>query len=670
MNEACLKLTSRSLQRLVLLPLLVMSAAALFSPFATANEQREKRLALSALEPEQAEVINAAASLLRQGKASAAYALVEPLLTQPAPPPEVLAMGALSLTRDNRGPRALRLAELLTATPGYRMAGLAVLYDVQSKTFSTTLAINAVSTRVGDADSATWTQLGEIYAEILTDFAAKSASEVIDNALPLFQHAAAVAMQEDPEAIVRTHLRLADLQAARQDAAAVIESLRRALDAQPENRDALVRLAIAMIEQGDLKGAATELEKIVAKHPDYLPALTALIELYVNLEQPARAIALIEKCLERADFDSELALAELAARINAWHLVYQLALRAQEREPDSIRPHVFLVESSLREKRYDDALRHASEAYAQFPNSPLVVQMAVVAAREARNLDLATVYLDRLERITTEESEGIRPIDVIAERAILAERRNNIPEMERHFRRVLELDPNNHFAMNYMAYTFADRGIRLDEALDLITRAITFEPENSAYLDTLGWVHYMRGEFAKAYEFISKAAEIGPPHEEIFENLGDVADALGRHEEAIRHWQRSLELQPDRPFVAEKIAAVQRGERLQHPLPYVPPPGTPLPILSEQQQNNEHTTTTTATAHQSSPKDPNQHQPITGDVSNDTPQVPEPSPREPSPNKTPLPDNPPAENPASEEDDDSSDESSTPSDYPQIIRAA
>jgi len=141
--------------------------------------------------------------------------------------------------------------------------------------------------------------------------------------------------------------------------------------------------------------------------------------------------------------------------------------------------------------------------------------------------------------------------------------------------------------MNYMAYTWADRGINLQEALELITKAISYEPENSAYLDTLGWVHYQLGDFPKAYEFISRALEIGPPHEEILENLGDAAHALGRTEEAIRHWKESLLLQPDRPFVQEKIDIVLRGEKLSHPLAYRPPPGQPPPISQKPQENTK-----------------------------------------------------------------------------------
>ncbi len=636
------------------------------------NDQRDNRLSLSSLPQELREVVASAASLLRQGKPAEAYTLVEKDVSLPAAPPEVLALGALSLARDNRAPRALRLAELLTATPGYRLSGLAILYDVQSRAYSSTLAVNTVSSRMGDVNSSVWTKLGETYAEILTEFAAKTAAEVIDLALPIFQHAAAVSMQEDRSAIVLTHLRLADLLSARNDIPAVIESLRRALDAEPDNREALVRLAVAMIEQGSLLEAAAELEKVIEKHPDYLPALTALIELYVNLEKKDQAIALMEKCLERADFDSELGLAELAARINAWGLTYKLSLRARDREPESVRAHIFLVESALREKLKEEALTHAGEAYAQFPNSPLIIQMAVVAAREAGKFDLAEIYLNRLEKITNEATEGISPKDVMVERAILAERRNDLAEMERQFRRVLEIDPDNHFAMNYMAYTFADRGIRLEEALGMITKAISLEPQNSAYLDTLGWVHYMLGDFAKAYEFISQAAEIGPPHEEIFENLGDAADALGRHKEALTHWRKSLELQPDRPFVAEKIQAVERGERLNHPLPYIPPPGTPPLVTNsndsetKDSERSEHTKTDTLSTEQKIPKSNN---PKTSPMNPPSQSDDEPlqENNDPSSNETPLapPDEDTHDKPNDNSDPNTTDD--TPPDLTELL---
>jgi tetratricopeptide (TPR) repeat protein len=460
-----------------------------------------------------------------------------------------------------------------------------VLYDVQSKTFSPTLAINTVASRIGSADSSTWTHLAEIYAEMLTDFAAKSASEVIEQSLPLFAHAAAVSIQEKPQDVVRTHLRLADLYAAQGDQAAVIETLRRALDAEPANRDALIRLASVLIDSGDLSSAAIELEKIFQQDPAYTPAITALIEIYLNQKRYQEAQSLIQQAVEKSDTDNRLTYAAYALRAQAWQLADKLARQALATDENNLDAYSILVEVALREKRHEDALQFASEAYSRFPNSAAVCQMAAIASREANRFDLAELYLERLEKINPSDPQGLEPHIILTERAILAERRNDIPQMEQLFRQVLQLDPENHFAMNYMAYTWADRGINLQEALTLITKAISLEPDNSAYLDTLGWVHYQLGDFPKAYEFISRALEIGPPHEEILENLGDAAHALGRTEEALRHWQESLRLQPDRPFVQEKIDAVQRGETLTHPIPYRPlpdqPPLAPTPPQTE-----------------------------------------------------------------------------------------
>ena len=576
-------------------------------PFFVARVESQQipdaRLHLPSAESPIYEQVNKAIESLRRGNAADAFASIEPLLSEPSPAPEVLTLAALSLTRDSRGPRALRFAELLSTTPGYRIVGLAVLYDVQSKTFSPTLAINAVATRLSKATSATWTMIAETYAEILTDFAAKSASEVIEQTLPLFAHAAAVSMQEGPEQIVKTHLRLADLYATQNDHPAVVETLRRALDSDPTNRDALIRLASVLIETGDLQAAADELKKILQQSPSYTPALLSLIEIYLNQNRNQDVQRVLENALQDPHFENNPIFALYALRAQSWHLSEILAKKTLEKDDSNLDAHTILVEACLRDKRYQDALQYASEAYTRFPNSAVVCHLALVAAREAARLDLAELYLDRLEKIFASDPQGFKLQTLLTERAILAERRNDISQMEQLFRQVLQLDPENHFAMNYLAYTWAERGINLQEALTLITKALTLDPDNSAYLDTLGWVHYQLGEFPKAYEYISKALETGPPHEEILENLGDAADALGRTEEALNYWRESLRLQPGRPYVQEKIDTVLRGEKLSHPLPYrhPPDPSSPHHPKTKEQQNTNDSPKTTA----DSPHHPN-----------------------------------------------------------------
>lgn len=119
-------------------------------------------------------------------------------------------------------------------------------------------------------------------------------------------------------------------------------------------------------------------------------------------------------------------------------------------------------------------------------------------------------------------------------RAASLERLGRFDEAEAAFLEILEAEPNDAAAANYLGYLWADRGVRLDEALDLINRAVTAEPENPAYLDSLGWVHYRLGSLAEAERWLRRAVEIDSSDGTLLAHLGEVLLARGEVEEGRR----------------------------------------------------------------------------------------------------------------------------------------
>ncbi|MBI9084356.1 MAG: tetratricopeptide repeat protein [Desulfobacterales bacterium] len=105
---------------------------------------------------------------------------------------------------------------------------------------------------------------------------------------------------------------------------------------------------------------------------------------------------------------------------------------------------------------------------------------------------------------------------------------------------VLRIDPKHANALNYLGYTYADLGQSLDEAEDLIKRALTLMPHDGYITDSLGWVYFKRGKFEKALEYLRKAAEMVPNDPVILEHLGDAYGKLGAPEKALDVYRRSL----------------------------------------------------------------------------------------------------------------------------------
>ncbi|MEC8145738.1 MAG: tetratricopeptide repeat protein [Pseudomonadota bacterium] len=125
---------------------------------------------------------------------------------------------------------------------------------------------------------------------------------------------------------------------------------------------------------------------------------------------------------------------------------------------------------------------------------------------------------------------------------------------ETHLLRAIEIDPGDAYALNYLGYWWADEGRNLDQAIEMIERAVSHRPSSGFFVDSLGWVHYKLGDPARAVGYLERATELEPSDPEITGHLGDVYWALGRREEARFKWRLALSLSED----AEEQAMLER----------------------------------------------------------------------------------------------------------------
>ncbi|MGH9721219.1 MAG: tetratricopeptide repeat protein [Bryobacteraceae bacterium] len=125
-------------------------------------------------------------------------------------------------------------------------------------------------------------------------------------------------------------------------------------------------------------------------------------------------------------------------------------------------------------------------------------------------------------------------------RGAMFEKMKKFDAAEAEFRKVLQGNPQNAGALNYLGYMLADRSVRLDEALGLIQKALALDPDNGAYLDSLGWVYYRLNKLGEAENYLRRSLERTGNDPTVHEHLGDVYFKQGRIKEAITHWQKSL----------------------------------------------------------------------------------------------------------------------------------
>jgi tetratricopeptide (TPR) repeat protein len=108
-----------------------------------------------------------------------------------------------------------------------------------------------------------------------------------------------------------------------------------------------------------------------------------------------------------------------------------------------------------------------------------------------------------------------------------------------------------------LGYFWAEKNENLDQAEVLIRQALEEDPNNGSYLDSLGWVHFRRGQFAEALIVLLRAAEaLAQPSPVVFDHLAQTYLALGRSPEALLFWQKSLQLDPGNQLVQQRIEEI------------------------------------------------------------------------------------------------------------------
>jgi tetratricopeptide (TPR) repeat protein len=139
--------------------------------------------------------------------------------------------------------------------------------------------------------------------------------------------------------------------------------------------------------------------------------------------------------------------------------------------------------------------------------------------------------------------------------ATLYDRMGKFEMAEKELKTAIQIKPDYHIALNYLGYSYADRNVKLDEAEALINDAVGLDPENPAYLDSMGWLYYRQGKLQKATDFLREASR-RTRDALIFDHLGDVENAKGESVEAALAWDEATRIDPRDKRIRGKLAKV------------------------------------------------------------------------------------------------------------------
>ncbi|HJP21516.1 MAG TPA: tetratricopeptide repeat protein, partial [Alphaproteobacteria bacterium] len=185
-----------------------------------------------------------------------------------------------------------------------------------------------------------------------------------------------------------------------------------------------------------------------------------------------------------------------------------------------------------------------------------LVALGDILRGHERYAESAGVYDQAIARVGKPETKHWT---LFYARGISRERTQRWPEAERDFLTSLELKPDQALVLNYLGYSWIDRGEHLDKARKLIERAVELRPRDGYIIDSLGWVLYRLGEFEGAVKQLERAVSLRPQDPIINDHLGDAYWRAGRRLEAVFQWRHALVLKPAKDAIPEIQEKLRQG---------------------------------------------------------------------------------------------------------------
>ncbi len=507
----------------------------------------------------------------------------------------------LSLATDTSDPRFAQYAfqyamgdrNLTRALRAAQQWALLAPYDPEAK--ATALALEASNGQTEGLAEALWVRIERAQDKEQAIVQAMSiVSKMVDRRLAL--EVLDQALKQDVRHIAVAHLVLADVAWNAEDEGRAYEEALLALELEPDSELAIQRV----LEYGLAVDARTAIERVRAylqRNPESRTVQLQLASRLVERRQFDEALQLVHQLQAQApeDFDLLYTEAEIQSRAGHYAQARQLLenyIQVQSQRRQSVSDQVSTALASISEARL--SLVHIAEAEGNLEEAirqldlieesglrfQAQVHKAVLQARMGnlpgarRTLELsrpgdrgdhvviALTYASIYQRggrtdqavEVLERADGELPDspEILYQLGMLYERQGKGSDFERLMRRVIELRPNDANAFNALGYTYADQNRKLDEAQDLLERAMELEPLNPYILDSVGWYLYRVGDYQAALEYLQRSYE-KLPESDVAAHLGEVLWVKGRKDDAMHVFRAALNKDPDSGVLLETM---------------------------------------------------------------------------------------------------------------------
>lgn len=355
-------------------------------------------------------------------------------------------------------------------------------------------------------------------------------------------------------------LELADLFMQQQQYEKALEMYNQVLEAEEDHEKARASKIHVLLLLKKNEQALEELN-IMRDFSEYPSRVDlAMAKLYISMDQADKAIVILKEMLE-VEYQAEAGF--LLGLLYVNQEKYDLAQAELDRIPadsPSYREAVYLrVRVYKMQGKTAQAVATLEKALAG--SHGVSVDMYLM---------LALLYQEQEQfdqsRKTFESGMVAFPEDsnLLYEFGLFNDNRKEYDKAMDVMKKVIQLDQDHAAALNYIGYTWADKGIHLEEALEYIKRAVDLKPDNGYIRDSLGWIYFRLGLHQQALEEIEKALEISGDDPSIFEHLGDIHHKIGNWDAAVQAYRKSLELFEDeegKSRIENKIKELEQPEK-------------------------------------------------------------------------------------------------------------
>jgi tetratricopeptide (TPR) repeat protein len=409
------------------------------------------------------------------------------------------------------------------------------LYEIEAAAGQPQKSLMALdrAANVKSEDPAFWIRLGKLYAAIVFKSETEPKPEEIKRVNGFFEKAVANA-GDDSTALKE----IADYYAASQQIREAIPLYLKVLELQPDDLNAREKLATGFVLTNQRDKAIEMLQELIKKQPAKYQSYELLAQLF---DEGGRA-------LDRAN-QSDQAKAQFAkAAAN-----YEQSLLIN---PGRANTYLRLAELLIVPlKDSERATKVLTEARQRFAGVPEFTYFLAIALREAKHPQQAVITFEEALNEAQLSNDEVLNARFYFDYGAAADQAGFYDKAADLFRKSISLDPaNGAEAYNYVAFMWAEHNLHLDEAEEMVGRALQFDPNNGAYLDTLGWIHYRKAKYEEALNELLRAAQnLTRPDPIVLEHIGDAYAKLNRVPQALDFWQKAMALSPENKLLAEKI---------------------------------------------------------------------------------------------------------------------